>query len=616
MPVLRQLSRVCVGLLTLSVLVVAPPARAATPTTWSIAQPGAPATGCDGVRASLAINAAGNLSLGATRDCATVLEPAPVGVVTTTADLTTGLTFVSRTERAISYRYTTVTGKNRDRQRTATESRFVFARGAVRFTVFVRVSADGITYRYEFPNAATITGEASSFQLPSGSPAFLAAYSNKYESSYGRSTAAGAATGEFNYPALFQVGSSWALLSESDVDGRYSGGRLVHTTGSGRYTVGLADPQVSFPAGFVTPWRTAIIGSLSTVVTSTLNDDVAPPSRIADPSWITPGVSAWSWLDGGRATQASLSRQRAYVDYAARQGWEYVIVDDGWAGVTWMPELVAYARSKNVRIIVWYRYTDVDTAAERTAQFGRIAGWGVAGVKLDFMDSDSQERNRWYDATLASTAQHRLVVNFHGSTIPHGIQRTWPHVLTLEAVKGEESNSRSLQHITALPFTRNVVGSMDYTPQSFQRSRPHSDAAELALAVVYESGLHVFGGSISAYQSRPVAERYLRRMPTVWDQTRLVSGDPTSGVTIARRTGDRWFLGAVLPGAARTISVPTSFLATGQWLVETVTDGPGGLTRTSRTIAAGDRLSIAVVANGGFAAKLCPAVAGTTTCDS
>lgn len=116
------------------------------------------------------------------------------------------------------------------------------------------------------------------------------------------------------------------------MDGRSSGGRLTHTTGSGRYAVQLADPQVSFTAAFVTPWRTAIIGSLGTVVTSTLNDDVAPPARIADPSWIRPGVSAWSWLDGGRATQASLARQQAYVDYAARQGWEYVIVDEGWAG--------------------------------------------------------------------------------------------------------------------------------------------------------------------------------------------------------------------------------------------------------------------------------------------
>lgn len=284
--------------------------------------------------------------------------------------------------------------------------------------------------------------------------------------------------------------------------------------------------------------------------------------------------------------------------------------------MTWMPQLVAYARAKNVRIILWYRYTDVDTDAERTTQFSRIAGWGVAGVKLDFMDSDTQARNRWYDATLASTARYRLLVNLHGSTIPHGIQRTWPHVLTLEAVKGEESNSRSMQHITALPYTRNVVGSMDYTPQSFQRLRPHSDAAELALAVVYESGMHVFGGSIAAYQSRPIAERYLRRMPVAWDETRLLAGDPATGATIGRRVGDRWFVGAVLSGAARTVSVPTGFLAAGTWLVETVTDGAAGLTRTSRTITAGAPLSIAVVANGGFAAKICPAVPGTTTCDS
>ena len=405
------------------------------------------------------------------------------------------------------------------------------------------------------------------------------------------------------------------LLSESDVDGRYSGAKLSHTTGTGRFSVTLADGQVAVGNGFVSPWRTAIIGTPATVVESTLNDDVAPASKIADTTWIRPGVSAWSWLDGYNTTQQSLTRQKEYVDYAASQGWEYVIVDDGWNIVTWMPELVSYAKARNVRIILWYRYTDVDTDAERTTQFSRIAGWGVSGVKLDFMESDSQARYRWYDATLAAAAQYKLVVDFHGSTIPHGIQRTWPNVLTMEAVRGEEYGSRGLAHVTTLPFTRNAVGSMDYTAMTFQRSQPNSQAAELGLGVVYESALQVFGGSISAYQARPQAQRFLRQVPTVWDETRLLSGDPVNGATVARRSGDRWFVGAVLPGAARTVSVPTSFLGSGSWLVETITDGSGGLVRTSRTVSAGTAVSVGIVANGGFAMQLCPATSGRTTCD-
>jgi alpha-glucosidase len=587
-----------------------------TPTAgWSVAQPGAAPTGCDGVRASLALTPSGGLNLGATRDCAVALEPAPVGLVTTSADLSTGLTFVSRTDSTISYSYTTVAGKSRQRQRTATESRFVFAKGDVRMTVFVRVSPDGVAYRYELPAATTITREVSTFQVPGTSPSYLAQTQISYENQYGRGTAATAATADYAYPALFHVGANWVLLSESDVDGRYSGGRLSHTTGAGRYTVSLADAQVAVGAGFVSSWRTAIIGALGTVVESTLNDDVAPPSRIADTSWIRPGVSAWSWLDGSRPTQQNLARQKEYVDYAAAQGWEYVIVDDGWKSVTWMPELVSYATARNVKIILWYAYTDVDTDAERTTQFSRIAGWGVAGVKLDFMESDSQARYRWYDATLAATAQYRLVVNFHGSTIPHGIQRTWPHVLSMEAVRGEEANARNLGHITTLPFTRNVVGSMDYTPMSFQRVQPNSAGAELGLAVVYESGMAVFGGSISAYQARPEVQRFLRQVPAAWDETRLLSGEPAVGATIARRNGQRWFVGAVLPGVARTVSVPTSFLGSGSWLVETITDGSAGLTRTARTVTAGTAVNVGIAANGGFAMQLCPATSGRTTCD-
>ncbi|WP_410812553.1 glycoside hydrolase family 97 catalytic domain-containing protein [Micromonospora sp. 067-2] len=589
--------------------------QAATPTTWSIAQPGVAAGGCDGVRANLSIDAAGSLTLGATRNCATVLEPAAVGLATTAVDLTTGLSFVSRTDGTVNVSYTTLAGKTRQRQGTATESQFVFSRGSTRMTVFVRVSGDGIAYRYELAGGGTVTREASTFQVPGSSPAYLSTFMDYYENQYSATTAAGAATADYAHPALFRVGSNWALISESDVDGRYSGARLTHTAGTGRYTVKLADAQVTFPGALVTPWRTAIIGTLDTIVGSTLDDDVAPPSRIADTSWIKPGRAAWSWLDGGRATQQSLSRQKAYVDYAARQRWEYVIVDDGWKSVTWMPELITYAKARNVGIILWYNYADVDTDAERTTQFGQIAGWGAVGVKLDFMNSDSQARLRWYDAALASAARYRLLVNLHGSTIPHGIQRTWPHVVSMEAVHGGEHRSRTLAHVTALPFTRNVVGSMDYTAVAFQHgTRPHTAAAELGLTVVYESGLQVYGGSLSAYSTRPELERFLRQVPAVWDETRLVSGDPASGVTIARRNGDRWFVGAVLPGSARTVPVPTTFLPAGRWLVEVIIDGTT-LTRTTRTIERGETLSVPILANGGFAAQICPAVSGRTTCD-
>jgi hypothetical protein len=545
-----------------------------------------------------------------------VLEPAQVGVITTTADLSNALTFVSRTDNTVNASYTTMAGKTRQRSFTATESRFVFATATgVRMTLFVRLSADGMAYRYELPAAATIVREVSIAQVPTSATAYLSPYMAYYENQYAATTTGAAATGEYAYPALFAVGSTFVLLSESDVNGRYSGSRLTHTTGTGQYRAALADARVTTGANFVSPWRTAVIGTAKTIVESTLNDDVAPPSKVADTSWIKPGVVAWSWLDGTRATQQNLAKQKTYVDYAAKERWPYVLVDDGWKSVTWMPELIAYAKSKNVKIMLWYNYADLDTAAERDAQFTKITGWGVAGVKMDFMNSDSQARYQWYDAVLASTAKYKLLVDFHGSTIPHGIQRTWPHVMTMEAVHGGEHQSRTLQQVLALPYTRNAVGSMDYTAMAFQYgTRPHSTAAELALSVVYESGLQIYAGSISAYTARPELERYLRQVPSVWDETRLVAGDPASDVVIARRNGTRWFMGGVYKGSARTVSVPTTFLPAGQYLVEVITDG-STLVRSSRTITAGGALSVPIAANGGFAAQICPAVTGKTTCD-
>ncbi|MEK8169226.1 glycoside hydrolase family 97 catalytic domain-containing protein [Streptomyces sp. M19] len=206
-----------------------------------------------------------------------------------------------------------------------------------------------------------------------------------------------------------------------------------------------------------------------------------------------------------------------------------------------------------MRILLWTHWTDLDTPEERAANLGAAERWGAAGVKIDFMDSDSQERYGWYDDVLADTAARHLLVNFHGSTIPHGIQRTWPHVVSMEAVYGGEQGDVTAADMATLPFTRNVVGSMDFTPMGFQFGTHRvSEAAELATSVVYESGFQHYAGSIEAYRARPELERFLEQVPTVWDETRLVSGRPGDAATFARRDGHRWFLGSLGAGPAIT----------------------------------------------------------------
>ncbi|MGW2546395.1 glycoside hydrolase family 97 catalytic domain-containing protein, partial [Kitasatospora sp. NPDC001574] len=581
-------------------------AAAAPPSSWTSAQPGAAPTGCGGVRATVALDAAGTPTLGASWDCKQVLAPAPIGLVTGTADLSTGLDFVSRSDRTVDETYRTTVGNSRSRSRTATETRLVFAKGSERITVHVRTSPDGVALRYELPTGATVLREATSFELPLDAQLSRSPFGSAHEALYSTSAVSAAVTGEYGMDLFGQLANgARVLLSESGVDGGYSGGRFTHTQGGGRFTVKLADSQVVRTAAFTTPWRVATMGSTATVVESTLEDDVAPASRVADTSWIKPGIAAWPWFDGTKATQRDLGRLKGWADYASSQGWPYLLVDDGWKGVTWMPDLVAHAQARGVKIMLWYHWQDLDTAAKRDAEFTKLNQWGVVGVKMDFMGSETRARHQWYDEALTDAAAHRLMVDLHGSRLPVGIQRTWPHVLTTEAVRGEEySTGRTVGHVTAVPFTRGALGSVDYSPMSFQRSNPNSDGAELALGVLYESGLMLPGGKVSDYRARPEAQRWMRQLPTVWDETRFVQGDPVGGAVVARRSGDRWFVGAVTGGGAGDIAYPTAFLGSGSWHAEITTDGADGLVRTSRVIRAGDTLTVPAVAHGGHAVRL------------
>jgi alpha-glucosidase len=568
--------------------------------------------------ATVTLDGAGSPALGVTRSGRTVLSPAPVGLRTTAADLTSGLRFVSRTNRVVSEQYAMTTGKRRARTVAGNESRLVFATAAgARIDLVVRAAPDGVAYRYVVPGPVTVTGEASAFTVPATAAAWLLPYNAWYEASRVRTTAGGAAAGDYGNPSLFQVGEDYALLTESDVDGRYPGAKLRHAAGSGTYQVVLADEQVTSAGELRTPWRTAIVGDLATVTASTLVDDLAPPSKVADTSWVKPGKVAWSWLSEN-SSPSDFGRQKAYVDFAARNGWPYVLVDEGWSAA-WVPELTRYARAKGVDVLLWLHWSALDTAAERDTVLPRIRDWGVKGVKLDFMESDSRERYQWYDAVLAKTADLHLMVNFHGSTIPHGLARTWPHVMSMEAVRGAENRPAAAGN-PVQAFTRNVVGSMDYTPVSLDVGTQEASVAhEVALPVVYESGWTHFADKPEAYQARPQALRFLDQVPTVWDDTRLVGGTPDTGTVMARRDGDRWFVGAISVGDARTVSAPLSFLGAGDWLVEVVRDDTaaarGDVLRSSQVLRSTSTLSVAVPRNGGFAAVACPNQAGRTTCD-
>jgi hypothetical protein len=539
------------------------------------------------------------------------LVDASVGLRTTQADFTHDLHLVANSQRMLTERYRMTTGKRLDRNANLAETRYSLQNGkGQRLDVVVRIANDGVAFRYELPGTtqATVLGEATAYALPVDARAWLLPYNPQYEKERIETTAGTAAAGDFGYPSLFRVGDRYLLLTEANADGRYDGSRLTHTANTGRYALTLADDRVD--SNGTTPWRTVITGDLATVTESTLVDDLADPAKLTDTSWIKPGKVAWSWLSE-HESPSNAERQKRYVDFAARNGLPYVLVDEGWSD-TWVPDLVRYANAKQVDILLWFHWSKLDTPAKRMAMLSKVKGWGVKGVKIDFMESDSQARYRWYDETLADTARLQLMVNFHGATIPHGLARTWPHLMTMEGVRGAENDPPAVGN-TIQPFTRNVVGSMDYTPVAFDAGRMEASIAhEVALPIVFESGWTHFADKPEAYERRPNALAFLDQIPTVWDETRLVAGTPGQDAVFARRSGDRWFIGAIAAGAARRLTVPLASLGVGPWHADIVRDGAGrgDVVRSAQTATADGSLSFDVPVNGGFAAVLCPLAKG------
>jgi alpha-glucosidase len=599
-------------------------AHPAASRTWRL---DGPTSAADAVTARVALTRDGGLTLTAARGGTTVLRPSTLGIRTADADFTTGLRYTGERDERIHETYTTVIGARTHHTEDARQSTFTFTKAGHTMRLAVRVSADGVAYRYLVPGppeTVTVLGEASEYSVPASADSFLLPWDNgrsDYEGMHVHTTVAQAAPADYGYPSLFHVGDSWMLLGETGVDGHYGGSRLTLSAPAdateARFHLTLPDPAEVSSGGLATPWRTIQIGDLATIAESDMTTDLAAPSQVADTSWIKPGKAAWSWWSEGTG---DLALQKKYVDFVARQGWQYVLVDSGWSA-DWMPELCQYARSKGVGVWLWDDWQHLDQQSERDRSLPLWKSWGIAGVKIDFLESDGQDRMRWMDAVLKDTAKYRLMVNFHGAPLPRGQERTWPQVMSFEAVHGAEGTKPKPGRVpypawyyTTLPFTRNLAGPMDFTPVTFSGVRPTSDAAELALSVVYQSGVQHFADSVASYDRHPAAERFLRGVPTVWDETRLVDGDPADRAVFARRSDDDWYLGAITAGAARTLHEPLTFLGPGDWLMDLYSDGPDGISVGTRQVTSATGLSVDIPENGGYAARFCPAAPGRTTC--
>jgi hypothetical protein len=302
------------------------------------------------------------------------------------------------------------------------------------------------------------------------------------------------------------------------------------------------------------------------------------------------------------------------VDFAASAGLEYVLVDAGW-DASWVPALVAYAAQRGVRIILWTDYADIADRQARAATFDQWAAWGVAGVKADFFQSDSAARMAVMEDIARDAAARHMLVDFHGCTVPRGLQRTWPNVMTAEGVRGAEYLRNAGTELPAnnvtLAFTRNAVASMDFTPVTFSaRGRVSTAAAQLAQSIVFESGLQHYADDPASYEARPNALELIRQAPAAWDDVRYLDGVPGQWVTLARRSGQRWFIGSISATPARTATIPLRFLDAGRaYTARIYADGPADTIAVSRQpVISSSVLTLPVDADGGFSVVLTPAV--------
>lgn len=482
-----------------------------------------------------------------------------------------------------------------------------------RWSLVLRLADDGVAFRYETGAGGGRLGPELT-RVPAGrGRAWVLEYTTWYETPRFGADLDVLAEGDYGFPLLIGLDDACAdretfvLLSESDIDGRSSGAHPRFRDGG--FDIVTADDEIAVAAGHHTPWRVAIIGSLADIVASQLIDDLAAPANPASVVIPRPGRAAWSWWSS-QYSGASLDDQVRFGAFAARQGWEHLLVDCGW-DPAWVPELVAVASRSGVQVHLWSAWSDLD-GPEALEKLALWRSWGVAGIKVDFMESESQARYRWYDAILAESARVGLMVNFHGSVIPRGWARTHPQVVSYEGIRGAEyyvfyRDPLTPAHNVIQPFTRNVVGSMDYTPVAFSApARTTTDAHELALGVVYESGIVHFADDPAEYATRPLAQQVLAEIAPAWDEVRLLDGHPDTHTVLARRSGDRWFVGAISATGERTVDLAVSALAGGDADVWLVTDAAGGGLE-SRDAASVERLTVLLAANGGFVAIVAPA---------
>ncbi len=409
----------------------------------------------------------------------------------------------------------------------------------------------------------------------------------------------------FDYPALYMTGGEGARLSAKHPAFVLKATPQPGTEDRNLLIEETADYIARTDGARNYPWRVFIIGEDAVFIENELVYQLSRDCEIKDTSWIKPGRVAWDWYNAnnlfGVDFEAGINTRtyKHYIDFAAEYGLEYIILDEGWTETTTkidasapemdVQEIIHYGKSKGVGVILWALWGPI--AKDRETLFPLYEKWGAAGVKIDFMQRSDQEMVNFYHDTAKLAAEHKLLVDYHGSFKPAGLRRAYPNVISYEGVKGSENNKWSKDitptHNVTLPFTRAAVGPMDYTPGAMVNKhlinhnvsfeRPESigtRAHEVAKYVVFVSPLQMLCDSPSLYRKEAETTAFLAKIPSTWDETRVLKAAVSEYVLVARRKGDIWYVGAMTnEKAPRDLTIDWSFLGEGVFEAEIFEDG-------------------------------------------
>lgn len=592
---------------------------------------------------------------------APVLSESKLGLVRDDEDFSTNLTVkkVSRPQ-VVKDNYTMLTAKKANISYTATE-RIIETKtsSGKRMNIIFRVSDDGVAFRYEFPETSSevrkIISEETSFRFFEGTKAWLQPKAEaqtgfehtnpSYEAHYMMEIDAGTPSPTQNgwvYPALFRYDNTWMLITEAALGRNYCGTALQQHAPDREYKInfpqapevftnGALNPESTLP--WKTPWRIMVIGDLKTIVESTLGTDLALPAVKMDADFIKPGKSSWSWILK-KDDSTVFKVQKKYIDFAADMNWQYCLIDAMWdklIGYDSVRILAEYAKSKNVGLLLWYnsagdwntvKFTPKDkllTHEDRMKEFGRLREMGIKGIKVDFFSGDGQSMINYYQDILEDAAANHLLVNFHGATLPRGLHRTYPNLMTVEAVFGYEmitfgqgSANKAPEHSVMSALVRNAFDPMDFTPMNLYKipriQRTTTAAFELATSVIFLSGIQHYAESPEGMAHVPEnVKNFMRALPDYWEDVRFIDGYPGKLFVVARKSGESWYVAGINgENVEKTLTLDLSFLKNkaGQLIANgsnDVGDEPS-FTETTVNLPSSGELEIELKGNDGFVA--------------